>query len=207
MIQRILAVAAGFLVIATLGGWGQERPAPGSGQPQAALAVRAMTSDAPNAASLMPADFPAVMGYRPTIARWSGRNEPTRSDGACSSPFGGTGYHFTDDCKRHDLGYDLLRYANDKGQPLGPWARKAIDAHFDRQTHHGCHDLGCTITADVYTAVVRFNSWRQGYGTPRFEPLSALLAPVAAGLAAALLLGALPLSERRDLAGPRGRTA
>lgn len=207
MIQRILAVAAGFLVIVTLSGWGHEQHSSGGGQPQAARAIQAVTSDSPDAASLLPTDFPAVMGYRPSIVRRSGRIEPTRPDGGCSSPFGGTPYHFTGDCKRHDLGYDLLRYANHKGQPLGPWARKAVDAHFARQTHADCHLFGCTIAADVYTAVVKFNSWRQGYGTPVFEPISSLLAPVAAGLGTALLLGTLPLPKRRSFAALSGRTA
>jgi hypothetical protein len=210
MIQRILAVAAGFLVVATLSGWGHEERSSAAGQPQAARAIRAVTSDAPDAGSQLPADFQGVMGYRPAVESWSGRSEPTRADGGCSSPFGGTRYHFTDDCKRHDLGYDLLRYANDKGQPLGPWARKAVDAHFARQTHEGCHRFDCTFAADVYTAVVRFNSWRQGYGTPVFEPIGKLVAPVVAGLAAALLLGALPQPRRRSfsvLNGPNGQTA
>ena len=207
MIQRILAAVAGLLVVATLSGWGHEQQPTGTGQPEAARAIAALTSDAPNAASLLPADFQAVMGYRPTVVRWSGRAEPTRSDGGCSSPFGGTRYHFTGDCKRHDLGYDLLRYANDKGQPLGPWARKAIDAHFARQTHDHCHGLGCTIAADVYTGVVGFNSWRQGYGTPVFEPASRLAAPIVAGLAVALLLASLSLPKRRTFAVLAGRTA
>jgi hypothetical protein len=197
MIQRILAVAAGFLVIVTLSGWGHEQHPSSTGQPQAARAIQAMTSDTPQAASLLPADFASVMGYRPVLERWSGRLEPTRSDGSCSSPFGGTWFHFTDDCKRHDLGYDLLRYANHKGQPLGPWARKAIDAHFSRQTHAQCHQFGCGAVADVYTAMVDFNSWRQGYGTPVFEPLTRLVAPVAAGLGVALLLATVPLPRRR----------
>lgn len=122
MIQRILALAAGFLVVATLGGWGQEHATSdpdSSDSSAAAQAVRAVTSGRPDAVRQLPADFPDVMGYRPTVAPTG----PTRASGGCSSPFGGTRYHFTADCRQHDLGYDLLRYAEAKGRPLGPWDR------------------------------------------------------------------------------------
>lgn len=194
MFQRILALVAGFLVVATLGGWGQEQRTAGAGQPQAAQAIRAVTSNQPNAAGLLPADFRAVMGYLPTVAPTG----PTRANGGCSSPFGGTRYHFTADCRQHDLGYDLLRYANAKGQPLGPWARKAVDHRFAEQTRSRCDGFGCWVASEFYTVMVQFNSWRQGYGTPVVEPISTLMLPVGAGLGTALLLGLLPLPRLRN---------
>ncbi len=189
LLQRILALAAGFLVVATMGGWGKTESMTEIGHPQAALAIRAVTAHQPNAAVQLPADFRAVMGYLPTIER----NRPIRADGGCSSPFGGTQYHFTADCKQHDLGYDLLRYADLKGQPLGEWARKAVDHRFAEQTRSRCGGFGCQIASGFYTAMVDFNSWRQGYGTPVVEPISRLILPAGAGLATALLLGLLPL--------------
>jgi len=193
-VQRILALAAGFLVAAMVGGWGQTERTPVNEQPQAALAIRAVTGNQPNAASRLPADFSTVMGYLPTVAPTG----PTRPDGGCSSPFGGTPYHFTADCRQHDLGYDLLRYANAKGQPLGPWARKAVDRRFAEQTGSRCGGFGCHLASGFYTAVVDFNSWRQGFGTPVVEPISRLIVPAGAGLWTALLFGLLPMPRLRN---------
>ena len=185
MIQRILALLAGFLVVAAIGGWGREHQPTGTDQPQAAQALRAVTHSEPNALSLIPTDFRSVMGYQPTVAPTG----PTRANGGCSSPFGGTPYHFTAACRQHDLGYDLLRYANAKGQPLGPWARRAVDHRFAEQTRSRCDSFGCRIASGFYTGMVAFNSWRQGYGTPVAEPIGRLALPVGAGLGTALLLG------------------
>jgi hypothetical protein len=194
--QRILAVAAGLTMMVLIGGWGQLKQPAGPEQPAAARAVRAITSGSADTGRL-PADYATVMGYQPIVLRHGGTAELTRADGSCSSPFGGTPYHFTAACRQHDLGYDLLRYANRKGQPLGPWARRAIDAHFVQQTEGRCHQLGCRLMAGLYTGTVRFNSWRQGYGAPVFEPLSRLLVPVGGGLVTAVLLALVPLSRPR----------
>jgi hypothetical protein len=194
MIQRILALAAGFLVVATISGWGQTARTAGIDQPQAAQAVLAVTRGEPTAANLVPADFRTVMGYRPTVLPTG----PTRATGGCSSPFGGTPYHFTADCRQHDLGYDLLRYAQAKGQPLGPWARKAVDHRFAEQTRSRCDGFGCQLASGFYTAMVDFNSWRQGYGTPVAEPIGRFVVPVGAGLGTALLLALLPLPRPRS---------
>jgi hypothetical protein len=201
MIQRILALAAGFLVVATVGGWGHEHRPASAEQPAAARAVRALTSGAPNALALLPADFAAVEGYEPVAAPGG----PLRADGGCSSPFGGTTYGFGDDCKRHDLGYDLLRYAEAKDRPLGPWARHAIDARFAHQTRARCGHFtpGCRAAAWTYGAAVDFNSWRQGWGVPVVEPVSSFALPIGAGLGAAALLGAAgSVSRRRPVVAP-----
>jgi hypothetical protein len=206
MIQRILALAAGFLVVVTVGGWGHAHHPASVEQPAAASAVRALTTGDPAALSRIPADFAGVEGYEPADAAGG----PLRPDGGCSSPFGGTSYGFTADCRRHDLGYDLLRYANHRGRPLGPWARRAIDAHFAQQTRSHCSGLtpGCRAAAWFYGAAVDVNSWRQGWGVPAVEPVSAFALPVGAGLGAAALLGALPPLPRRRLApAPQERLA
>jgi hypothetical protein len=208
LLQRILALAAGFLVVATIGGWGHTEPTSEIGQPEAALAIRAVTGNQPNAADQLPADFHAVMGYLPVVEPNGphGPNGPIRANGGCSSPFGGTPYHFTADCKQHDLGYDLLRYADLKGQPLGGWARKAVDHRFAEQTRSRCGGFGCQIASGFYTAMVDFNSWRQGYGTPVVEPVSRLILPAGTGLATALLLGLLPLPRTGPQLGTGIRT-
>jgi hypothetical protein len=206
MIQRIFALGAGFLVVATISGWGQAHRTVTVDQPQAAQAIRAVTGNEPNAALAVPSDFRAVMGYLPTVAA-TGPTGPTKADGGCSSPFGGTPYHFTAACKQHDLGYDLLRYANVKGQPLGPWARKAVDHRFAEQTQARCGGFDCRIAAGFYTAMVGFNSWRQGYGTPVAEPISRLAFPIGAGLLTAILLGAPSTPRPRTRPVLTGRVA
>ena len=208
--QRVLAVAAGLTMMILIGGWGQQHPA-GPEQPQAARAVRAISSGLPATADQVPADYATVMGYQPILLRHGGHAELTRADGSCSSPFGGTPYHFTAACRQHDLGYDLLRYANRKGQPLGAWARTAIDARFAQQTQGRCHQVGCWLAGGLYTGMVRFNSWRQGYGPPVFEPLHRMLVPVGGGLVTAVLLALIPRSRPRHplrwpAAAPRWRS-
>ncbi|GAA0254709.1 phospholipase A2 [Cryptosporangium japonicum] len=117
-----------------------------------------------------PGDFEAVMGYSPVRehGRW------VAPKGACSAPTGATRYDFSGPCKAHDLGYDLLRYAARVGEPLGPWAREAIDAAFGRALAARCRAVGgsaaCRATAAMYHGVVVANSWRQDWRDPRPEP-------------------------------------
>jgi uncharacterized membrane protein len=192
--NSLVGLAAGGVVVAALSGWGQPLERPERLQdPAAARAVTAITSDAPNAAAALPRDFADVVGYRPaTIAATRGMTA-TRANGGCTSPIGGTSYGFGDACKQHDLGYDLLRYAAAKGEPLGPWARRAIDDHFAATMRARCTDLGCYATAALYSGVVRFNSWRQGWGTPVVERLGEMLPPVGVGVLVALLVGSARL--------------
>ncbi|GAB6898638.1 hypothetical protein [Kineosporia succinea] len=160
MSTRILAVLAGVLVVFAIGGWGRTVDVVGPGQAGAANAVRTWGSpDGP-----LPVDL-------------------VTHAGGCSSPIGGSPYGFTPACVRHDVGYDLLRYADDRGQPLGAWARRAVDAEFARQTLEGCDGVGCRAMARVYSGAVAFNSWRQGYGVPRHESPLQLFGPVLAGIA------------------------
>jgi uncharacterized membrane protein len=209
MRRQLLAVAAGTMVVATLSGWGQPRETAAADQePAAARAVRAVTTDAPGAAAAIPADFAAVMGYRPGPEPTATSATATRLDGGCTSPFGETRYGFGVACRSHDLGYDLLRYAEAKGMPLGPWARNAVDDLFTRQLRDRCDGVRCLAAAAVYDGVVRINSWRQGWGTPVIESPVAVFTPAAVGLAVALLLGSARANARvRRLLAPAGRTA
>jgi hypothetical protein len=77
--QRALGLAAGLAVMMMFGHWGHEQWPTADGQPAAAQAVRAITHDPATTVSRLPADFPAVMGYRPSMAfrmrhpvRWLG---------------------------------------------------------------------------------------------------------------------------------------
>ncbi len=219
MARRILALLAGLVVAVTLTGWtggqqwlsGGRRSASGTQQPQAADAVAGLVAGRPVVA--MPGDFAAVMRYRASTAQGSGGG-PDRSGGGCSSPFGQSAFGFGSACKQHDLGYDLLRYAAIKGQPLGPWARQGLDRRFGERIRASCHNVSCRIVAAGYVAAVQLNSWRQGYGVPVRETLSTVAPAGAGGLATALLLGGVPWPRRararvrtgpRALAGERGR--
>jgi hypothetical protein len=196
MYRWIIAVGAGLLVLAALSGWGRS-PAPGGAeQPDAARAVRALVSaPAATAARALPADFAATMGYAPVVEG----AVLVRADGGCSSPFGGTGYGFDAACRHHDLGYDLLRYAQRKQAPLGAWARHAVDADFAATMAPRCGGPLCRATARGYWAAVAFNSWRQGYGTPVVEDPRSFAPGAMGGFATVLALGlGRPTTRRRD---------
>jgi hypothetical protein len=140
-----------------------------------ALAALADPDAAPAPAVGALPGFGEVMGYAPGTARMAADPTPraVKRDGACSSPLGGTPFHFDLACKAHDLGYDLLRYADRTGAPLGPDARRRIDDRFALDlrnhcavTHRGLARALCDLAGGVYAGVARLNSWRQGYGTP-----------------------------------------
>jgi hypothetical protein len=125
----------------------------------------------------MPADFASVMGYTPVPMRMAdGTVRLTKPTGACSVPGGGAPFGFDQACKVHDYGYDLLRYAHATGQHLTAEARRQLDAMFARDLHARCQvngrglaGSGCHLVADLFTAGVSFNSWRQHHGYPAEE--------------------------------------
>lgn len=126
----------------------------------------------------IPADFSRVMGYEPALVD----GLLTNPDGGCSSPIP-LPAAFDNPCRAHDLGYDLLRYAELAGGPLGPWARRGIDARFSERLHGLCANPGCTAMANTASAAVDVNSRRQLYAVPAREPV-ALYVLGGAGLAA-----------------------
>ena len=83
-------------------------------------AVDALVRPGPveNAIAELPADFTAVSGITPGVmtAR-DGTVRAVHSDGGCSAPWGddNTKWDYAVPCKAHDLGYDILRYADEKG--------------------------------------------------------------------------------------------
>ncbi|MFE6859047.1 hypothetical protein [Nocardia sp. NPDC057668] len=138
-----------------------------AGARTAVLAANAVTPDA----LALPADFAAAAGYRPAIESGLLVNP----EGGCSSPVP-LPAEFELACKAHDLGYDLLRYAGDHDQPLGPWARQALDTALDERMHDSCaarpnplSRTRCEFMADVAATFVDLNSRRQDYGVPVHE--------------------------------------
>lgn len=121
-----------------------------------------------------PADFEQVMGYKPYAIQTKHGQRMQDPHGDASAPGKiGPDKEFDPAAKTHDYGYDLLRYYEKKGTPLGPDARKAADALFREDLFHFANDqkgLGNRIKykawAQIYATAVELNSRRQGYGPP-----------------------------------------
>jgi len=155
-------------------GAGPETAAAG---PLVEVALAALVGPGPAPAATVAAlpRYREVMGYTPGSAVLDGDpgRRAVKAGGACSSPLGATAFDFDLACKAHDLGYDLLRYADRVGAPLGQDARRALDDRFaldlDRRceaTRRGAAEGLCRLLGEVYAGAARLNSWRQGYGTP-----------------------------------------
>ena len=179
----------------------------------ARVAVAELTGAHPGNA-VLPADFAAERGYRPVLAG----GLLVDPGGDCSSPVR-LPAEFRTACRAHDLGYDLLRYADDRGQPLGPWARQAIDAVLEQRMlaacddRHGLHRAQCRAMAAVAGTAVDLNSRRQNYATPRAEYLFGIRLAgehlgyqfLAIGAPAALVLSAVALLLAEIVRGRRRR--
>lgn len=147
----------------------------GSPAAQAKAAIDEITNpETANPLADIPADFPRVMGYAPTLGQLaSGRKIAINPNGGCSIVGGGKPFDLSTVCKAHDLGYDLLRYASRRGDPLGPQARVEIDQAFSIDLYDQCASRytggevsACDTMSDAFVAGVDFNSWRQDYGPP-----------------------------------------
>jgi len=146
-------------------------PAASAGDPAATAAVHELARTGQASA---PGDFAKVMGYTPVVARLAdGSLRSINPDGACSVPGEGKPFAFDTACQAHDYGYDLLRYAQRRGEPLAETARSAIDTRLVADLRSQCDETttgsdyaACTATAEVFAAGVEFNSWRQMYAPP-----------------------------------------
>jgi hypothetical protein len=151
----------------------------GRGPAGAAVAALVAPPAGQDRLAAVPADFASVMGYTPVPVRMAdGTLRLAKPDGACSAPGGGAPFGFEQACKVHDYGYDLLRYAHATGQQLPAAARRRLDAMFAHDLHarcqatrHGLAAAGCNLVADLFSAGVSVNSWRQHDGYPASERL------------------------------------
>lgn len=126
----------------------------------------------------LPADFAEVTGRRPVHMRApDGTVRAVHPGGGCSSPWGDTQWDYGVGCKAHDLGYDMLRYAEAKGQPLAPSLRERLDDRLSMDMHAQCRynpqgsAAACEVVASIYTVGLVVNSWHQRWGPPRNEPV------------------------------------
>ncbi|MEV6902423.1 phospholipase [Amycolatopsis sp. NPDC051372] len=185
----VLFVVFGFGLIAS-------RPAspPDQGPPtgdvlaaQNAIAALTHPGPQPTALALLPKDFTAVSGVTPgALAARDGTVRAVHVDGGCSTPWGddNTKWDYAVPCKAHDLGYDLLRYADKKGHPLDQSVRASLDARLSQDMHHACvvNPMGspgtCQVVATLYSAGLVVNSWHQRWGPPVADPIGPMVAGV-----------------------------
>lgn len=139
----------------------------------AGLAVVGLTSGDPGkaAAAAIPRGFADYSGYNPVLRQ----GVLVAPDGDCSSPVE-LPPEFDTACMAHDLGYDLLRYADSVGAPLGAWARQELDRSLGVRLHQACDAhtepmvrTRCETLASVAATAVELNSRRQHYGVPVVE--------------------------------------
>lgn len=114
----------------------------------------------------VPGDLAVELGYEPVAA--GGRL--IKPSGSCSTPVSLGPDVFEEVCRTHDLGYDLLRNAEEHGERLGSWARFALDRRLYMDLLSTCETVGCRTAATAYYTAVTTNSIRQGYGSPTDEP-------------------------------------
>jgi hypothetical protein len=127
----------------------------------------------------LPLDFTTVSHVVPGhMLAPDGTVRSVHTDGGCSTPWGddNTKWNYGVSCKAHDLGYDLLRYAAAKNEPLAPQLRRDLDDRLSYDMHHMC-DLDpqgsagtCRVVASIYSAGLVVNSWHQRWGPPRGDP-------------------------------------
>src|SRR5262245_8398162 len=175
----IVLAAAGFAVIASRPDPPQYTPPTGD----AAKAERAIEDQLDPGSGRdpikdLPKDFIKVSGREPVHMKApDGTIRAVHPGGGCSSPWGATRWDYSVGCKAHDLGYDLLRYAESKGQPRSPELRERLDDRLSQDMHAQCRynprgsAQACESVADIYTAGLVVNSWHQRWGPPRNEPV------------------------------------
>lgn len=173
-----------------------------------AVAVKALLNEpALVAARAVPADFAAVMGYRPE--RRDGRL--VDPDGGCSTPIP-LPAEFSLPCAEHDLGYDLLRYAQQTGEQVGGWARNAVDERLSERMLAACAARSgaadravCTAAATTATAGIELNSMRQLQQVPEETVGSLLVSALAAAAAVGALSTVVLRARARRRTGRRSR--
>lgn len=186
----LVLLVTGFGVVASRS---EATPTPGPTDPATADAARAIDAlldpqRSARAVELLPPDFAAVTNVEVGTQRaLDGTVRAVHVGGGCSAPWGddSTRWDFGTPCRSHDLGYDLLRYAEKKGSPLGADVREALDDRLSADMYATCEHNPkgtpglCRSVAGIYTAGLVVNSWHQRWGPPVGEPLLPLLSGVA----------------------------
>jgi hypothetical protein len=175
----IVLAAAGFAVVASRPDPPQYRTPTGDvAKVERAIEAQLDPGSGRDPIADLPADFTSVSGREPVHMKApDGTVRAVHPGGGCSSPWGATRWDYSVGCKAHDLGYDLLRYAERKGQPLSPDLRERLDDRLSQDMHAQCRynpmdSAGaCEAVASIYTVGLVVNSWHQRWGPPRNEPV------------------------------------
>ena len=178
-VVAIVLAAAGFAVIASRPDPPQYKPPTGDvAKAEQAIEDQLDPGSGRDPIAELPADFSEVSGREPVHMKApDGTTRAVHPGGGCSSPWGATTWDYSVGCKAHDLGYDLLRYAEAKGQPLSPDLRERLDDRLSADMHAQCRynpqgSAGtCEVVAAIYTVGLVVNSWHQRWGPPRNEPV------------------------------------
>lgn len=163
ILRRIVVVGFVALVVS---GIGHAFLHPARNEPSdAAMLVSSLTEERATLASV-PTSFDSNLGYRP-VAVAGTLVDP---NGGCSTPGRIGPASFDTACRTHDLGYDVLRFAEADGDRLGAWARFDLDLLLYANMLEPCETARCQATATAYYTAVTANSIRQGYKAPTEEP-------------------------------------
>jgi hypothetical protein len=111
------------------------------------------------------------LGYSPVVDA----GYPANPEGRCSSPVP-LPQDFEPACRTHDLGYDLLRIADSRGQEIPDWIRPALDRQLVHRMNESCSGdvaelIWCSVLAAGVSVVLGVNTWRQHNGAPVHEDL------------------------------------
>ena len=156
-----LAVVLSVTAISGLIGRSAAATIPGTkrGLPDCRVLSKATTAEYITGIACPPERFEDALGYRPVLVEtpygWR-YTRPASADGGCSGPLGDTGpfWDFTDACRAHDYGYDLVR--------IGAGMRAEADALLYRDMMESCGTRGivgipaCKTFAESAHAVLRF---------------------------------------------------
>lgn len=147
----------------------------------------------------VPTSFDSNLGYRP-VAEAGTLVDP---NGGCSTPGRIGPASFDTACRTHDLGYDVLRFAEVDGDRLGAWARFDLDLRLYADMLEPCETVRCQATAAAYYTAVTANSIRQGYKAPTEEPTVPWLGVglIVLGLALIPPVGSLWRRRHQEAAG------
>lgn len=109
----------------------------------------------------VPTGLQDSLGYRPVSENGYAGNP----GGDCSSPVA-LPASFQAACRTHDLGYDLLRMAEEQGESIAPELRRAVDQQFFNRIMETCGSVECEAKARAAATVVTVNTIRQHSGAP-----------------------------------------
>ena len=140
----------------------------------------------------VPNQFIADMGYTPVASSGTLR----KPEGGCSTPVELGPDPFDSACQTHDLGYDLLRYAEREGTRLQARARLELDWRLYVDLLQSCGTPTCSAKATAYFCAVSANSIRQGYKAPHAEPTTPWMALVV-GIFGLSTAAALPATRAK----------